>query len=376
MLILLVGILLILYSVATKKFNIWVAMLFVLMILGFQENIPGDYMSYKYAYRFGGDTGGPFNTIKETEYSYLWLVQTLSKYMNFHWFVLLTSVVQCLAIGLMIRKNSVKRYQYFGVLLVFFTLNILLLQMKAMRQGYAVDMMFLAYFLLGKRKYFLSLIPIVIAYGFHNSIMVAIPFYVIIWVLMFLRRKKEKNEVKIVVANKTKGVMTSAFVTIGLFVFYFIKFAITDRYLAPYLDTLDFFEYSSYMEQFQDTGIALWILLYYAVCVFCVTLYYVNEQNFFRKSLALVSISTIFILVATFGFGNLMRIGMYFIIFSVVVYPNVADMLHNTYGKKWATYFVIFNMLFVMAFSVRSMISYEVTNGYGYATFAFSFLNW
>lgn len=378
MIILIVGLLLILYGIISKqKYSVGVGMFFVLLIMGFQEGIPGDYMGYKDTFRSGNvDVGIMGSTAKKGEFAYIWTVETFSKFMNFHWYVLLTAIVQCLAMGLMIKNYADRKYWYFGVLLIFFTFNIMMLQMKAMRQGYAMDMLLLAYFLLGKRKYIWALIPAVLAYGFHNSSIIAIPFFVVLWAMIFLRRKERTEVYMPVTVNKQKGYGTALWAAGGLFAFYVLKFVVFANYINPFLEGLDAFEYSGYLEAMEERSVSWWILLYHVVIVFAVTLYYVNEKDFFRKYLALLTIVAMFLGIGTFGFGNLMRVPAYFIIFCIVAFPNVAGMLHRSYGKQVALGFVLFNMLYIMYNSVGNMVSMNTDSGTGFGPFTFSFLNW
>ena len=112
MTILVVGILLILYGIIAKqKYSVWVGMFFVLLIMGFQEGIPGDYMEYKDIYKSGTvDVGTMFSTAKEGAFAFIWSFEHLSRIMNFHWFVLLTAIAQCLAMGVMIKNFAEKKY--------------------------------------------------------------------------------------------------------------------------------------------------------------------------------------------------------------------------------------------------------------------------
>ena len=378
MTILVVGILLIIYGIIAKqKYSVWVGMFFVLLIMGFQEGIPGDYMEYKDIYKSGTvDVGTMFSTAKEGEFAYIWTNETLSMFMNFHWFVLITAIIQCLAMGLMIKNYAIKNYQFYGVLLIFFTFYIMMIQMKAMRQGYAIDMLLFAYYLLGKRKFIWSLIPVVLAYGFHNSSIIAIPFFLILWIIMFLRRKDKEENYTPVTINQKRGLGAAIWASAGLLVFYVLKFVVFANYINPFLEGLDAFEYSGYLDAMESRSIAWWILFYHVVIVFAVTYYYVNEKEFFRRYLALLTLVALFLNIATFGFGNLMRVQAYFIIFSIVIFPNVAGMFHKNYGKKIATAFVLFNLLYVMYGSVFNMVSMNTDSGTGFGPFTFSFLNW
>ena len=227
MIILVLGILLLIYGVIAKKYSVLAGMFFVFLIMGFQEGVPGDYQEYQHLFEGGGASAGDI-TVKEGEFSYIWLTQALSGVVSYHFFVFFTSFLQCLVIGFMIKSYSNNSYHYFGVLLVYFCFFIMMIQMKAMRQGYAVDTLLLAYWFLGKRKIVLSIITMIISYGFHNSIIIATPFYVAILLLILLKGKEKAVETPLNKKNSnaiTMGNMvTASMIAIGIFLFYFIKF--------------------------------------------------------------------------------------------------------------------------------------------------------
>ena len=379
MIILFIGLLLIVYGISAKNYSVARGMFFVFLILGLQEGIPGDYMSYKYDFEHGGaDPDDVFSTVKETEYSIIWLTQMLSRFINFHWFVFLTALVQCFAMGAMIKEHADRRYWNFGVLLVFFTYNIMLIQMKAMRQGYAVECLLLAYWLLGRQKYLFSILFAAIAYGFHNSALVVLPFFVVLFVMMFLKRKEEfvkKNRItKIDAMVEGKSFKYATIVSIGLIAFTILKFTLIDSYVKPFVVGLDFFKYGGYLEEMEERGLAWWIVLYNVIATFTATLYFINEKDLYRKYLAFISVVASYIYVGFFGMGSLFRLSMFFDIFAIVTFPNVATLLLNTYGKKIATYYIIFNMVFLMYVSVMHMVSMNIQGGFGYGMFRFSFM--
>lgn len=378
MTILLVGFLLVLYGIlARRKYSVWVGMFFVLLIMGFQEGIPGDYEGYKINFESGGEVGGiRGSSIKETEFSIIWLTQKMSSLMNFHWYVLLTSIVQCVIIGLMIKNHVERKYHYFGVLLVFFTFNIMMVQMKAMRQGYAIEMFFLAYYLIGNCKYLLSLIPVFIGFGFHNSSMVIIPFYLVLVILMLKRSNKKQSVINDIVEHY-HSVKISLIVSVVFFIFYFLSFKLIDVYVGPYLLSLEFFEYGGFLEDFtKQSTVSFFILVYYLISIFVVTLYYLKEKTLYYKYLAILVIISYCLSITFASYGNLQRIVMYFQIFSIIVYPRCASMLQSNYGRHLATGYIVFNMFFLMRTSVACMLSNDYINGNGFASFTFSFFNW
>lgn len=247
--------------------------------------------------------------------------------------------------------------------------------MKAIRQGYAVDMILLSYILIEKRKYILSLIPVILAYGFHNSSIIAVPFFMILWIIMIVNKKQDAEGG--LFRNKSKNLKIPAIALLSLLAFYIVKYVVFASYINPILASMEMFSYSGYLDDIEgERGIAWWIILYHAVTVFFVTLYFINEDNIFCKYLAFLVIFSLFLSIGTFGFGNLMRTTSFFIIFSIVVLPNVASMLRVLYGKVLALWFVIFTMTYQMVMTVRPMVSIDNDGGTGFGLYTFSFLNW
>ena len=378
MVILVVGVLLILFSLLSRnKYSVWMGILFVLLVMGFQEGVIGDYQNYQYAFIHAGSEVGVVSYIKEAEYSYLSLIRLLSPIMGFHGFVLVMSIIQCIIIAAFIKKYANKKYQYFGVLIVFFTYNIMLLQMKAMRQGYAVDALLFAYLLLDNKKYLLSVLLVFVAYGFHNSSVYIIPFYVV-FLLLQLSHNKEKSHVQ-KDGNKSNGYLLATIVTFGLLFFYYLKFYVFQSYVNPLLQGWELLSYEGYLEQMEENNsISWWILFYYLVSTFCVTLYLRRETDFFKKYYSIIVVISNFLAIGLFGYGNLQRIGMYFIIFSIIVFPNVVAFIRENFknGSLLSSIYLIFNLAFLMIFSVFPMLSTDTSDGTGFGTYTFSFLNW
>lgn len=373
MIILFVGVLLILYGIlSSKKFSVGVGILFVLLIMGFQEGVPGDYYNYYYAFEHGGKDFGNGMFVKDTEFVFSSLANFFSTFLNFHSFVFVTSLLQCLLFSAFIKKYANRRYQFFGVLLVFFTYNIMLLQMKAIRQGYAVDCMLLAYYLLDRRNYIWSLFAVVIAYGFHNTCILSSPFFLILFLLTLQNDKNKRNTLP---NNTDVKFVRPLIMALALLLFYFFKYFVFQSYITPILQSWEALSYEGYMGEIdKDYTISWWILVYYIVSTLCVSMYMFVEKDTFKKYLAVLVIVSYFLAIGVFGFGNLQRIVMYFIIFSIVVLPNVAAYLGDKYGRYIAVGYIIFNMAFLMLFSVVPMLSMDFSSGSGFGSYTFSFL--
>ena len=206
--------------------------------------------------------------------------------------------------------------------------------------------------------------------------MLVIPFYIVLWIILYLKRK-ENHEEQTIRVEIHKGITQAFIVAISLLAFYILKFTVFDLYITPYLLSLETFEYGGFLEEYVvDKKIAWWILLYYTVTVFFLTLYYVNEHNMFKKYISIIAIAGVFLYIGVDGYGNLMRMYMYYVIFSIAVFPNIAAMIRDSYGKEKANAYVLFNMVFLIYISSKAMLSMDFSSGTGYGTYTFSFLNW
>ena len=218
---------------------------------------------------------------------------------------------------------------------------------------------------------------VIIAYGFHNSASIAIPFYLFYLFLSIVENKKSKNQTLLISRNNEKGFTAGLIVVGALFLFLFFKYYVISDYITPYLMSLDMFEYNDYLEDYsQSQNIRWWVLVYYAIILFFLTVYYVREHNIFKRYATILSIVGILVYLSFFGFGNLMRLAMYFVPFNIIVLPNVASMLRATYNKQISLGFALFNMVYIMKFSVEQMISKDYESGTGFYSYTFSFLNW
>ena len=175
MIIFYVGILLIIYSLLFKdKYSLNIAFAFIFLIMGFQSNVDGDYYSYFNEFSYLDLNG--FISNKE-EYFWFYLVGISNQFMSFPTFICLLSLFQCFCVKNFIARFADMEYLFISAILFFFTFNYMLMQMKALRQGLAVDMCMLSFVMVDNRNRKSLLVAILLslaAYFTHKSSLICI----------------------------------------------------------------------------------------------------------------------------------------------------------------------------------------------------------
>lgn len=360
MIILYIGIILILYSIFTgelsNNYKLKIGFMFALLIMAFQSNVEGDYMGYMEEFGFG-DT----RTIEDEP---LWVYIQMPFY-PFGWqvFYFFMASFQVWVVYRLAKMYAANEYQYLSAILFFFTFGMMLIQMKALRQGLAIEVCLLPFLLNVEKKKSLwqrliaCYLPVIIAFFIHNSAIVGI----IPATLLFLMQQKgwltQQNS-----SNRGEWfwpiVIASCFYMVyilkqTLFVGFFTQLST--------LLTLNDMRLGGYLEKDQEEGIfqlSQLIVLYDAVMVFFTTwlLRYVNGPI---RVLCLMSIFSFFADTLFFGMGSLPRIGYFFTIANVVIIPCIANQINIRFGRKFALLFVVFCIGYAVKTSLPWMTEME-----------------
>ena len=336
--ILTVGILLIIVSFLTKKkYTPHIGFAFVFLIMGFQDGVDGDFMAYMKEYDLLSASRGVDSRTFEDEPVLPYLMKFFSSFAPYWLFVLCLSLFQVFVLERFVRRFTHGRYQFIAAILFFFTFNMMLLQMKAMRQGLAIELMLFSVLLIDKHKKqkipWIAIIVAVIAFFKHNSALVAIPFILLFYFAkvypQFLMERGNSNFFPILI--------------LGIYLFiYFLKKTILNDYFIAFALLDDDFRLSGYLngkEMDNAFDISWLIVLYDAIIVFLVSWYY-RYADAKMRVFVLVSIVAAVGDMLLFGIGSLPRIIMYLVVFNLAVYPAVALQLSKKFGKMWALAFI------------------------------------
>lgn len=357
MIILNTGILLMIYSIISgKRYKPEIGFLFVLLIMAFQSNVDGDYMGYMESFNF--------NEVSRTaEDEPLWdLVKMPFHYFGtFGWYayVFCLSLFQYFVISRLVKRYAEGSFTYLGAILFFFTFGMMLIQMKAMRQGLAIELSCLPYLfnMEGKKRQWLyCFAPVVAAYFVHNSAIVAFVPVVLYYLHLrtgFLDKKSTRN----------RGEWFWPLVMAGIF--YFVYTLRTTLFSGLFMElssmlTMNDMRLGGYLSGSEVDGVfnlSYLIVLYDAIIVFFATWYY-RQTSSLNRVFAIMAIMAAYCDTLFFGMGSLARIGYFFLVADIVVLGNLANLLHRRFGKQIALVFVVF----CIAYAIKTSLPWITGN--------------
>lgn len=372
MTILFTGILLIIYSVLArnvKRYNLAIGFMFAFIIMAFQSNVEGDFMSYMQD--FGS---GKSRTMDDEP---LWIFLQMPFYsLGWQSFVFFLAGFQVWAVYKLTKIYAPFRYQYLGAILFFFTFGMMLIQMKALRQGLATEISLLPFLLYieNKRTLFQRAIvcfgPATAAFLVHNSAIVTFLPATILFLMyqkgwMISAGKKRRNEWSL-----------SLVISIAFLTLFFLKKTVFSNFFVAMSEILKANEMrlGGYLVKDQNEdmlNISWLIVMYDAVMAFLCSWFFEKTTGKWRI-LAMMAIISYFADMLLFGMGALPRIGYYFTIVNTAVIPCIVRAIHDRYGKTFAILFTIF----CIGYAVKTSLPWLTTTTDGrFGTYEFSFFD-
>lgn len=367
--ILVSGILLIVASVLTeKKYTVSVGFAFVFLIMGFQSGVEGDFLVYQGDYRIIAQSGIVDSRTFEDEPVFPYLMMFFSFFDAPYWFfVLMLSLFECVVLKRFVNRFSKGPYLFMAAILFFFSFNMMLLQMKAMRQGFAIELMLLAFLFMKREKKFPwpSALLAIAAYFTHNSSLVVVPFLI----MFYVATRKEHFLAKI-----GNGSFFSVIMLMFYFFVYYIKTSILNNYLVGFaMLSEDDFRLSNYFSENEMEyafNISWLIVLYDAIIIFLVSWYYRFADSRMRV-FCWASMIAAFGDMLFFGIGSLPRIIMGLVVFNLAVYPAVAQQIEKKYGKIWAIAFLVL----LIGYATKTSLPWMLGTDEGrFGTYTFIFM--
>lgn len=357
MTILIIGLLLVAYSFLTKKkYNPYIGFLFPLLIMGFQSGVQGDYQSYMADFSFGGAG----STTKVTEFAWL-AMNELFQPLGFPAMVFFMSLVECSICAYFVKHYVTKDKQWLGAILFFFSVSCMLIQMKAMRQGMAMEFALLSFMFTEKRKFIPAVITASLSFGFHNSAIVIL----CIWVIYFISKLGTSYHIPVIskmlhkYENKSIGSWFAIGCVVACFAIYLLKQTIVDVYLMPLAMSNDNFDYSGYLDEMGSNKLALWLMVSFSIKAYVFALLIAKNKKY--RIFSFLVLMSIFVNMMFFGFGNLMRIANYYTLFTIAVVPIVCSFMEQNF-KKGKTYSMLF-LLMYFVIELRTTLPWLLGNG-------------
>lgn len=367
-----VGIILIIYSLITsnnKSYSIPIAFLFCCVIMGFQSNVVGDFDVYQYSFE-----NFTFNSREVEKGEYFWVILNylFQKITSFHIFITCLSAFQCFVLVKYVNRFAGKsEYCFISALLFFFTFNYMLLQMKALRQGLAIELalsalLFIDYYI-KKKHYILYAIPYSFAafYSHHSSAILLIMVWGYFFYLIFTKKQETKN------LKKPGIIMPISMAALG-FVLFTIKRRFLDEFLVPYMMLLGEDRYEGYIQQLVDKEVFSPLVITYDIVVLFLLGWYYKQADYRMKYLTIAAIVGMFLDILCFANDSVQRILLYFSIFNIVVFPNIISSVSKHYGKFIAWILIIFFMGYAFKTSYFFMTDTHLDR---FGNYQFFFLN-
>lgn len=372
--ILTTGILLIVLSFIfqkNKKISPYWGFLLVFLIMGFQSGVEGDFMNYMHQYEAVAK-GGSYDSVtsaNDTVWIFLYII--FGKIFPFWAFIIVLAGFECKILYELGSRYGSKQYGWVGPILFFFTFYLMLIEMKALRQGLAVEITVLAYLMTTQKKGVLwSAALMIIATFVHHSSLLVVPF--IVYQIIVSRNSGFDHDQETI--NAKHGMLFP----IVMVVIYMIVYSAKSTSLGDTLTQLAMLgeaqniQLSGYLESEQEHAIEIsfLIVLYDAVLVFLCSWFYqrTTQRN---KVFAIASIIGCFGDMLFFGMGSLPRMMTYFYVYNIITYPLLAEMIAKKYGKTAALVLIVFLVGYAMKTSLPMITSTERAD---FGTYRFVFM--
>lgn len=367
--ILVTGILLIIASLATeKKYKPYIGFAFVFLIMGFQSGVEGDFMNYGSTFDMLSRAQTIDSRTIEEEPVFPYLMKFFGFFAPYWLFILAISLFECYILVRFVDRYAKGPFQFLAAILFFFTFNMMLMQMKALRQSFAIELMVAAFMLLERKKRRIPWGPLllaVVAFFTHNSSLIAIPFLALFYFAV-------RNDHFLTKAGNG-GMFPVIMVAIYFFIYY-MKTTILNEYLIGFaLLSDEEFRLSNYFSEneMENAFTISWlIVLYDAIIMFLVAWYYRKADSRMRVFCWASMIAAIGDMLF-FGIGSLPRIIMYLVVFNLAVYPAVALQLSKSFGKVWALAFLVLLVGYAVKTSLPWMLGMD---GGRFGTYRFIFM--
>lgn len=346
MLLVIIGLLYILISfIKRKNYNPYLGWLVVFFVMGLQSNVPGDYDRYEETFI---KIANNFENIHELRVELGWgyLNYIFSRILPFPVFVFIISFFEYIILAMFIKKYAYRKFMFLGGLVFFFWLNLMLFQMKGLRQALSTEICLLALMYVDQRKSKVPIILVILASTIHTSALLMLP--IIVLAIIYT-----KNKWSLLKARTPKIIFPAILLSLYLLIFFFKKVFI--EYIQPKLLLFDLMGYEGYFGELDAIDYNILITIYGAIVVFAVS-YVMQSECGFRKYLSILFIISAFWEMFSFGAGNMFRFSLYYSITSIVVLPNVSSYLHFNKHRILAWLFA----LLVLSYTFRTFITQTI----------------
>lgn len=373
MLLLVIGILLAIFGIFTRKrYNLILGVSVVFFVMAFQSNVLSDYQNYLESYNYMQQSGNMDVRTVEDEPLWAGIFWLFSSIFPFWFFIVFLAAVECLVLYIFIRRYCKNSNMWLAAVLFYFTFNMMLLQMYVIRQSFAISFVLLAFLALDKKKkLLLPLVIALLAFLIHNSSVVALPFLILYYFY------EKKDTLKVTSGKFGKLTATPIILTALFFGVYMFKDMFLNQYLAPLSMAMDEdFRLAGYLNADSSDGmsnmfiISPLIAIYDGIIVFLVS-WFARDASRKMQVFCIISICVAFGDMLLFGIGSIPRILMYLALFNLPVYTAMVTQTRKQFGGIWSLLLIVL----LIGYAVKTSLPWLLgTDGDQFGNYKFIFM--
>jgi len=282
-----------------KKYPLYFfSFLLLFIFLALRYDFGNDYMAYLFMHEKinQGITAWGSNDIL-----YFYLNRSVP---NFFVFIVFTSLIYISVIFTLIKNNLKFNYYWLSILILLIDPRLLLVHSSAMRQTLAILIFIIAIKFTFKRSFFMYSALIILATGFHSSAIILLPFY------FFLTDKKINIRI------------------LMIFIVVFALFLYSPLYEPLMYQILEFFpiNYINYFENYGNNSLRSTLIQSFYTLF---TLFNINKLNNKEIIFGKLYLLGTLISIIAIKLSMIVRIVMYFNIFSIIAIPLMFSKINS-----------------------------------------------
>jgi len=299
---------------------IFISFMILILLIGCRESVGTDYDSYMYYYNFISNLNFDELSVVDWEYGAVFIFKLTSLIFNNEKAIMI--VLAILTIYPLYKLNKLYDYKYLPYSILTYSLMLLPFSMNGMRQAIAMSFMALSVGYLMKENKLKSITSIIIAFLFHKSAIIVIPYLV-----LFMIKKGRKIE--------------RDYTLVTLFISVIILF------FNEQLISLGFIsEYDYYLTNINIENISLNTFLFHIPFILIMLCFSNKEQNHLNLLKGLVISGIILDIIGT-SKQYLSRIALYYTMFEILLVPMLLKHINNQTTKKLISFlYVIFLVIY------------------------------
>lgn len=291
------------------SYGLEVAFLILTVFVAIRYNWGNDYAGYLESFKYVGRFSRFDPEILGTEVGWNFLYYIFQP-IGFFGFTIVLTVFEYYVLYRLVKRYVPRDWYWLSIFIFTFNTALLLVTSSMMRQFLAIMIVILALDYIIKKKWYIALILIYLASLFHTSALVLLPFSFV----GFLNFK---------ISNK------NAIIIFGVYlVLYYTAAVLFKDYFNVLLALEQFEKYEIYLDDKQGTGGTGLGVIFNMLLLFLLLLYHKFQHPKVRILFLLFFVSNFFYL-----FGSIApltgRLGYYFSILMIVVYPRLFKTMKN-----------------------------------------------